>query len=302
MRLRSYHGPVRRSLPQPWRLVSAHRNALNLALADGQLLCLVTPEVGNGPFTLVVEGALRLGPIPWKEGELGPIPWEEGALWEPPPMPPPSPSLGAALRRVVAHLRPACGALPVGSDSGELPGGLAGGALPVVLHGPRDPFGHLLRLGLEALQAGRWAEAVDRLVGLGPGLTPSGDDLLAGYVLAQRAICGLTRPGDRLQAVPAGQTTPLGERLQAVPAGQTTPLGERLRAIPASRTTPLGRHILRWAAEGVAAEHQMAWLAGFLAGDPDPPDRVMAIGATSGSDWLAGVLLAAIHTTGGELP
>jgi hypothetical protein len=118
--------------------------------------------------------------------------------------------------------------------------------------------------GLQALRAGRWAEAVAGLAGLGPGLTPSGDDLLAGFAcVAYRARW-------------------------AWGAG----LFAELKGIPEGRTTPLSRSLLRWAADGVASERALTWLDQLLTGAPSPVGPVLAIGATSGADWIAGALLA----------
>lgn len=118
--------------------------------------------------------------------------------------------------------------------------------------------------GIAHLAAGRWAEGAAALAGLGPGLTPSGDDLLCGYAVA------LHRTGH--------------------PAAPT--LNLRLN------TTPLSQHFLKWAARGVAGEHHLAWLDSVLSGNPLPLGKLMAHGATSGADWAAGALLALAHHCG----
>lgn len=124
--------------------------------------------------------------------------------------------------------------------------------------------GLLALRGLRALQAGDWPRAVQHLVGLGPGLTPSGDDLLAGFLLLAHR---------------SGWATP-------------APLREAIRSLPPGRTTAVSESLLHWAAEGVANERALHWLDGLLQGAPPPIDPVLAIGATSGADFAAGVLLA----------
>jgi hypothetical protein len=60
--------------------------------------------------------------------------------------------------------------------------------------------------GLRALRRGQTREGVRRLAGLGDGLTPAGDDALAGYA-AWRHATGAPAP---LSALAAGRSSPLG--------------------------------------------------------------------------------------------
>lgn len=104
------------------------------------------------------------------------------------------------------------------------------------------------------------------LIGLGPGLTPSGDDLLAGIEAALRSV-----------------GHPLAGFLVA------------LLADIEERTTRIAAALLRHAADGEFAERIGAVAAALLDGsDDDLPgaiDRAVAWGATSGSDTLHGVLV-----------
>src|SRR5262249_35064609 len=106
--------------------------------------------------------------------------------------------------------------------------------------------------------------AAASLLGLGPGLTPAGDDLLVGWASAlwtggsgSRRLLGRVRP----------------------------PLLEAARR----RTTALSRAFLAAALEGAAAAP-----LGQLARRPGPGTlaAVLQMGATSGSDCLAGYCLA----------
>lgn len=117
-------------------------------------------------------------------------------------------------------------------------------------------------------RAGAGAAAVS-LVGLGPGLTPSGDDALVGMAAAVTAMA----------ASGSFDATFLGPVADAAPA----------------RTTTVSATFLRHASEGqfAAGVHQ---LMGVLIG-ADTSDaqaiivRCVAYGATSGADLLAGALI-----------
>ena len=103
------------------------------------------------------------------------------------------------------------------------------------------------------------ADDVTHLLGRGPGLTPLGDDVLAGWFAARHAA---GRP-DR----------PLAEAVR-----------RRLGA-----TTLLSATLLDCALRGEALPQLSAWLA-----DPTPSatQALMAVGATSGTGLLAGAELA----------
>lgn len=104
------------------------------------------------------------------------------------------------------------------------------------------------------------------LIGLGPGLTPSGDDLLSGI---EAALCAL----------------------RSATAGF---LGDAIHDLD-DRTTAIAATLLRHAADGEFAERIHALMIALLAEDdeavPAAIDRAVAWGATSGTDCLLGVLL-----------
>jgi hypothetical protein len=106
------------------------------------------------------------------------------------------------------------------------------------------------------------AGAVAALVGRGPGLTPSGDDALAGALLVARA----------LERAPG---------LAAVVAEQL------------ARTTAVSAALLSAAGEGYASEPVVRLVDAATAGDRAAAaqvlPRVLAIGHTSGADLVAGV-------------
>ncbi|MDR1518720.1 MAG: DUF2877 domain-containing protein [Planctomycetota bacterium] len=143
--------------------------------------------------------------------------------WRPPPFPPPD---AAALRRALPRLREAMRAL---APPDTLAGLLAGNARPG--GGWRRLAATEALRGLAALT--RWLsgpggrsprEAVLGLLGLGAGLTPTGDDVLAGTLLALHAL-GRERERRELAAAaleqgPAGTNRISLAHLRAAAAGQ----------------------------------------------------------------------------------
>lgn len=112
------------------------------------------------------------------------------------------------------------------------------------------------------------AEAAVGLLGRGPGLTPSGDDVLAGFLVAARAF-------DR----PSGGV----ERAVAMHAGRAT--------------SALSAQLLRHAARGECAEQLATVLTSphdrDTASTAHPVARLLAVGHTSGAALAHGVLAAA---------
>lgn len=138
---------------------------------------------------------------------------------------------------------------------GELP---PGDAVPR----PPQPAGSLGRL----LRTGGVAVLADRIGGRGPGLTPSGDDVLAGVLLVARALRGAAAEPD----------------LVAV-AGSVV-------------TTDVAAAFLAWAARGQCIEPAHGWLTALAAGDHVRADRALArlagVGASSGRALRFGLQLA----------
>ena len=114
-----------------------------------------------------------------------------------------------------------------------------------------------------AIAAPDLAGLAARLGGRGPGLTPAGDDVLAGVLLAAHARCG-----------PAVEP-----ELSAVTASVCT-------------TDPAAA-FLAWAARGQCIEPAHAVLLALTAGDEPRAHaaaaRLMAVGASSGAALLAGL-------------
>jgi hypothetical protein len=128
--------------------------------------------------------------------------------------------------------------------------------------------------------AGRVARAVDGLLGAGPGLTPSGDDMLAGLVATL------------VHVAPDLLVTPPSAALRT-----------HLRSVAHARTTLLSAALLRHATDGAVAEPFARLLRAIVdvgrvgptipaEALPDAVAAVRAIGASSGLDLLAGCAAA----------
>ncbi|MCC6178207.1 MAG: DUF2877 domain-containing protein [Chloroflexi bacterium] len=133
--------------------------------------------------------------------------------------------------------------------------------------------GGMLRELLAAARRGDWdacAEPARALSGLGPGLTPSGDDLLAGFALGLRARRG------------------------SLPAT----LAASLKDAVSGRTTDVAMARVRHAVDGHADERTHRVLSALLtdpAADllPTAIDDLLGYGHSSGIDTLVGLLAGA---------
>jgi hypothetical protein len=134
--------------------------------------------------------------------------------------------------------------------------------------GLRPPDASLLRRLEEVplLDVPSWGGTLDpdRLVGLGPGLTPAGDDLVAAALVTARATGDPRYPGWREATA---------------------------QALAARRTTAVSRGLLHHALDGYATP-ELADLLEALCGAADlagPLRRLVALGHSSGPALLAGV-------------
>jgi hypothetical protein len=262
------------------RVQSIYRSVVNFSTADG-LLTVASPEGGGLPNGILAD----LGPD-WREiGMQSGMPalasggairvpdagleiqFDGAARW--------SPRLRSAAddadtaaarwrRRAAATRATARGCASAAGFGGLLredaphdPVGVLGVARPILSE---------LAVALEAGDRTRAAEVAARLVGLGPGLTPSGDDVLVGI---EAALHALARPSAGFLALAMNDVE--------------------------GRTTAVAATLLRHAGAGEFAERLHALLAALLGSDdeaiPAAIDRAVAWGATSGTDCLLGVLV-----------
>lgn len=157
----------------------------------------------------------------------------------------------------------------------------------------------MLEAALESGEEEELRDAVRRLIGLGPGLTPAGDDVLCGvmtglHVFGRRLVAGAVRD-------PSGP-----RRAEALRyAGRMRRTRDRLVAVVTEemhgRTTALSRTLLLWAGRGVAVQPvlDVLWILGS-GGSVEDLETVAAIGHTSGLDMLIGASLAATRALGGQ--
>ncbi|MFZ2487242.1 MAG: DUF2877 domain-containing protein [Anaerolineae bacterium] len=277
------------------RVETAFAEACNLVTPDGHVLSLVSPTVGNGPLNAVVsqfQALALLSQGDWIRGDgqqlhLGRgwrLSLQPAAQWDPMPA---YERLAAWPSTVEANLHWLRGHLPLEAPAASL------AAAPAL--STQGAFGSRPSIALVQAHAGQLIEGLlqgyqngdlprlrayaSQLAGLGPGLTPAGDDWLAGWLVGLRAAAATAAPWT---------TQPLP--VEAV--------GEAVVASAQQRTTRLSLAFLQAAAEGAVDE---AW-HGLLAALTDASmllikvtaARVMEHGATSGSDMLAG-FLAAFH-------
>lgn len=112
------------------------------------------------------------------------------------------------------------------------------------------------------------AHAAERLAGLGQGLTPSGDDILAGMMIA----VNLVRPGLAIT---------VGDLVTAAVRGRTTRISIAYLEAASGGNAGEAWHVLARTLERTHSDVQAA------------ARRVMAFGETSGADMLTGFVLAA---------
>ncbi|NLH79218.1 MAG: DUF2877 domain-containing protein [Phyllobacteriaceae bacterium] len=271
------------------RVIAVFARSFYLEFAAG-LVCVGPTDFGPGPMHLLVdvdepgeaaEGValgdpaavggdrLRVGGAGFDFAGLAP--------WRAPRPGPPSRralARGLELLAVAVERRSpvGLGVLVGGLCRGET---LSGGSLDPLLAPAADP--------IAAFTA--WAGAggrdpvpdASRLVGLGPGLTPSGDDFLAGFLVALRR---LGRGG-----------------IADAAARIVVPLA-------ATATNSIAAAHLAHAAEGETAARFVDLFDRIAAGDDAAAflDRVAAVGHTSGWDGLAGMVAAGVAVLGRSAP
>ena len=155
----------------------------------GRIVALVATDLERGPFTIVLDdfgavrehcstGAARLdGGFLWIGAAE--IDLRAAAIWNP-ALPRPAGSGSRAARE--AAIETLLATAPEGSIAPLLQPTRASGPLLGPLSRGLDSIADLLDDAEAADQA--WQDAAARIAGRGPGLTPSGDDLLMGIVLA----------------------------------------------------------------------------------------------------------------------
>jgi len=264
----------------PLRVLSVHPRACNLVSDHGDLIALVTSAVGNGPFHVVLAeptlDRLKPGvPARYHQGQLQvadvSIDLQDAALWEPKVAWPDAPMTSTNMAHLAAYVA-ARARSPLFATWKTNSAGLAfPGRWPEVLAERASQAAENLLAGLAAGDVERITWGVGGLTGLGPGLTPAGDDFLVGLMAGLRAWPMI---------LPSGWTAERACRL--------------IVQVAAHRTTLLSAAWLRHAAAGEFAEPWHA-LVQALANAHEAhihraADRILETGATSGADAMAGFL------------
>jgi hypothetical protein len=278
---------IARAGVEPLRVQSIYRSVVNIATADG-LLTVAWAEGGGLPNGILAD----LGPD-WRAIGLRPgmvvvandaqirvpdagleIQLAGASRWSPrlPASVEADDGAAARWRRRTAATRSIARACASAGGFGSL-------LREDVAHGPDgyvDAARPMLSGLITALDIGDRrpaAEAATRLIGLGQGLTPSGDDVLVGI---EAALHALARPTAGFLVLATSGVE--------------------------GRTTALAATLLHHAAGGEFAERLHVLLAALLGSDdeaiPAAIDRAVAWGATSGTDCLLGVLIGLDVATG----
>lgn len=275
----------------PLRVLSRHQHALNLVTPTDTLFAMVTPYHGNGPFHVVISPAqlaqLQQQPAIYLQahnivaGSLT-LRLASFARWDPhlPALSArPAQSLPALYQRYQVLGQPALGVVTLTQDPPSTTKPTPGLSPLQFDHTAQVTYQRaqqalaLLSSGLYEENMSLITEGVKLLAGLGPGLTPAGDDFLVGLLAAFYA---------------------LGPDYAQQP-GPSWPMYARLIADTArSHTTRLSAAWLTHAGAGRFGEPWHNLIQAMNANQSQAirtcTERILATGATSGADAMSGFL------------
>ncbi|HEX9533065.1 MAG TPA: DUF2877 domain-containing protein [bacterium] len=263
--------------PRSGRVIATFARSCYLAL-DGRIVAVVSTELHNGPLNLVVTPAppfsrLSIGASASSTAHRVQVAdaWDivlDGAIaWDP--------VLGsidrAAHDTLHTHLQTLTDLIVAEAPLGGLARASVEQAGTVLTPLERSASLGLTDLfsGLRRANRSQVARGAHTLAGLGPGLTPSGDDLLVGCLLALAALSYVDGASVR----------------------------EAIASSARHRTTQISTAYLDAAARGEASEAWHRLVAAMSTSDVvrviGVARQVLAAGETSGSDMLGGFVLAA---------
>ena len=240
--------------PRPATVLAALPGVVYVA-ADAGLLAVLAADAVRLPFGMVLSTSSKERPLqectgPAYVGDstvvLDGLRVRWARWWQPP------------------HPRPACRPLWE-KEMRVLPD--LDAHLPTAMTAARDDLVRALAAADRAVARA----AADRLLGLGPGLTPAGDDLLAGLLLGAAFLQGRS----------------------SLP--ELAALAEHVTARAAAATTAVSAALLQAAAEGTGYPEAVAFVNAIGGhGDADAAlARLAGVGSSSGRDLACGVLAAA---------
>lgn len=237
------------------RILHIFDSACNLINEHGEVLSIVTPQIGNGPFNLVVEdsvcfsdhlslqSSVSISQSKLTTGDLI-IQTANAKLWNPNPD---WERLHALRERIAGQLLE----LPLPTDSPLLPQSLVSS----------------LSLALANKDLSSAQKVTSQLAGLGAGLTPAGDDFIMGALYAVWIIH---------------------------PLEAASVLAQNIASTAAPLTTSLSAAWLRSAGRGEAGVlwHQFFEASVGRVDNTtylrEAMDKILSVGETSGADALAG--------------
>lgn len=169
------------------------------------------------------------------------------------------------------------------------------------------PFRAHVSALVRAAAAGDWVaacHAADRLLGAGPGLTPSGDDWLAGFAAYWASRTGYRRPAGAVGRAPRGRPArggdTAGRSAPANPVPSPGGFGEWRQYVAARaphRTSAVGAAFLLPALDGELPEPAASLLLALLSGQvgeiPARARQLLRTGHHSGVDLAWGLWMAA---------
>jgi len=237
-------------------------NVCNLVNESREILSIVTPQIGNGPFNLVVENNVLFSkyitlesPTAIFENQLTleglTVDVCDAKLWNP---------------------RPAWEKLYLNRESvlTQL------SSMSIVSDQPLLPYS-LISSFSSALVDANISSAINitsRLAGLGQGLTPAGDDFIMGAIYAAWIIH---------------------------PSQVARILAKEITNTAAPLTTSLSAEWLRSAGRGEAGITWHEFFEALISADPihvqEAIDKILAVGETSGADAMAGFMSIFISST-----
>jgi Protein of unknown function (DUF2877) len=253
-------------------------------------VCIGDASIGDGPLNALVAGLdhvrqrLRLNSVVQSAGNLvllsdgTHLNWKDTAVWVMPSWP----AIGDFSPLTPANLQSLLAASPTVGLFRPAISTLLGTELPAATlsEGRLERLMAALAQGLVAAQPRRDAHlkaAVRDLIGLGPGLTPSGDDVLAGALLGLHATGHLALAAE------------LGNHVASACIHGTSPLSAAFLRCAIDGGTSADLHHVFSAALANTARTNSARTNSEWSSALDTLDR---IGHTSGWDHLAGFLLA----------
>jgi len=261
--------------PGPYRLHSRFADVVNFA-QGGRLACVVAPCVGRGPLNIVVEN-LDFSCLKSLRVDQGGFALDETALSQEPRYDSCFPSGKTDPRQARANIRAWQEFLIREAHPKSLAFLLDGGRRRHFSSGFEKVLVEKTEAAARDIQRGHLESGARAMRGMGFGLTPGGDDFLAGYLWGLHAR----------QRLDGGDASTEIERIYACGQSQSPLCSSQLRCAREGRCFERLRSLLG----ALLYESESSW--------EQRARKVLSLGETSGSDISVGLLTAALQ---GESP